>query len=129
MREKHLCFILAMSILLCSCAKMSDLSGKIAGVKAYETGVYIPSEQMEKFKDGKTTQADVIAALGHPNNKSSLNKKELWYYDYTKVAAYSYEENINESTVFEFNSKGILASHYKTNQRNTKTGNPLLDQK
>ena len=79
-----------------------------------ETGRYVSPEQMAQFEDGKTKQADVIAVLGHPNNKSQLNNREVWHYDYTKAPYLG--KIIDESSVFEFNAKGILLNHYKTNQ-------------
>lgn len=127
MKELFTCFLLLLA--LSGCAKITDITSSIYGVKAYETGIYVSQEQMNEFIDGKTNQSFIVEKLGHPNNKAQINNNEIWYYDYSKVAAYSYEENINESCVFEFNNKGILTSHYKTNQRNSKTGNPLLDYK
>lgn len=91
----------------------------------YETGQYVSEHQMSQFNDGKTTQADVVAAIGHPNKKAQLSGKELWYYDYTKIV--SFGTNINESSAFEFNSKGKLIQHYKTGARSQKTGNALID--
>ncbi|MCL1889750.1 MAG: outer membrane protein assembly factor BamE [Desulfovibrionaceae bacterium] len=108
--------IAVLTMLICACSALD-----------YKTGIYVSQEQMEKFENGKTKQADIIAALGHPNSKSQMNNVEVWYYDYTKIAALPFAGNINESSVFEFNAKGILMNHYKTNQRNTQTGNPLLD--
>ena len=95
--------------------------------KPYEEGIYVSQAQMEKFENGKTKQSDVVAAIGNPNNKSQIANGEAWHYDYTKISHFG--QNINELSVFEFDAKGILTNHYKTNQRNTKSGNPLLNRK
>lgn len=110
--------ITAMLLLANGCAKIQDLG-------AYTTGTEVSQSAMNSFVDGKTKQKDVIAAIGHPNDKSQLGKVEIWKYNFTKIRHVG--GNVSESAVFEWNSKGVLKSHYKTNGTSGKTGNALLD--
>ncbi|SQI41640.1 Uncharacterised protein [Leminorella richardii] len=110
--------LIATLSLVSGCAKMKDIG-------AYTTGTEVSQNVMNSFVDGKTKQKDVIAAIGHPNEKSQLGKVEVWKYNYTKIRHVG--SNVNESTVFEWNSKGVLKSHYKTNGGGGATGNALLD--
>jgi len=91
---------------------------------AYETGIFISQERMNLAIDGSSSQKDISDLYGHPNRKDQVSEKELWYYSYNKIRTVG--GNISESTVFEFNKKGTLLKHYKTNQSG-KTGNALLD--
>ncbi len=90
----------------------------------YKTGTEVTQTQMSQFVSGKTTQAEVIASVGHPNRKEPLSSKEAWYYDYNKIGAFS--GNVNESTVFEWDASKKLLDVYKTGKTG-KTGNALLD--
>lgn len=111
--------IVAVLLLVGGCAKVKDFG-------AYTTGTEISQATMDSFVDGKTKQKDVIAAIGHPNEKSQLGKVEVWKYNFTKIRHIG--SNVSESSVFEWNSKGVLKSHYKTNGGGSgSTGNALLD--
>ncbi len=101
------------------------LSGCASTPLDYKTGTEITSEQIAQFAPGKTTQPQVISAVGQPNKKEALSGKEAWYYDYNKVSAF-FGGNVSESTVFEWDSKGNLLQVYKTG-KSGKTGNALLD--
>lgn len=90
----------------------------------YKSGTQISQEQIAAVKPG-ATQADVVAKFGQPTKKMPLNGKEAWYYDYQKIGAL-FGGNVNESTVFEFDSTGKLLQSYKTGG-NKNTGNALLD--
>ncbi|GKX50029.1 hypothetical protein [Budvicia aquatica] len=109
---------LAIVFLVGGCAKVKDFG-------AYKTGTEVSQSVMDSFVDGKTKQSDVIAKIGHPNEKSQLGKLEIWKYNFSKITHFS--SNVNESAVFEWTSKGVLKSHYKTNGGGAATGNALLD--
>ncbi|WP_115717578.1 hypothetical protein [Gallaecimonas mangrovi] len=102
--------LLALGLSMSGCAAIDKVSHKLG----YETGVQVTAAQMKTFTDGKTTQKDVIKAIGHPMRKEMIRSTEAWYYDYTYIAPLPGQANTSEATVFEFNSKGILKSHYKT---------------
>lgn len=101
------------------------LSGCANSPLDYKTGTEVTQAQVAGFLPGKTTQAQVIAAIGHPNRKESLGQKEVWYYDYNKISAF-FGGHVNESTVFEWGVKGQLIQVYKTGKTG-KTGNALID--
>jgi outer membrane protein assembly factor BamE (lipoprotein component of BamABCDE complex) len=114
--KQILIVLLALSFFLLGCAS-TPLD--------YKTGTEVTQTQMSQFTVGKTTQAEVIAAIGHPNKKAALAAKEIWYYDYNKVGAL-FGDNVSESTVFEWDALGKLLQFYKTG-KSGKTGNTLLD--
>jgi outer membrane protein assembly factor BamE (lipoprotein component of BamABCDE complex) len=91
----------------------------------YKTGTEVTQSQLSQFVAGKTSQAQVISAIGQPNKKETLGKKELWYYDYNKISAL-FGGNVSESTVFEWDGAGKLIQSYKTG-KSGKTGNALID--
>lgn len=93
---------------------------------AMKTGTQVSAAQMAELVDGRSKQADVVAAVGHPNRKSQVGAKEVWYYDFSQIGQAIVGRNISESTVFEFNAKGVLVSHYKTGGQAGSSSNPLL---
>lgn len=109
---------MAIVFLVGGCAKMQDFG-------AYKTGTEVPQTVMDSFVDGKTKQNEVIAKIGHPNEKSQMGKLEIWKYNFNKIRHFG--GNVNESSIFEWSSKGVLKSHYKTNGGGSATGNALLD--
>lgn len=110
--------VAVMLLLFNGCAKIQDFG-------AYKTGTEVSQATMDSFIDGKTKQKDVVAAIGHPNDKSKVGKVEIWKYNFTKIRHIG--SNVSESAVFEWNSRGVLKSHYKTNGSGSNTGNALLD--
>lgn len=117
MNKVYLSSIFLLSLSFAGCGLTTDIG-------AYETGVYVNEEKMKGFTKGNSTQDDIIRFVGHPVRKEQLNEKEVWYYDYTKIRHFG--GNVSESTVFEFNSKGVLLQAYKTGNVGP-SGNPLLD--
>jgi outer membrane protein assembly factor BamE len=109
------CVFLAASLTACGTV------GSVLG--DYEEGRYITDQQMNAFTDKKTTQDDVVAAIGQPNRKADADGKVIWYYDYQRIK--SFGKNINESAVFEFDKKKVLVTHYKTGGT-ASSSNPLL---
>ncbi|MCB5162598.1 hypothetical protein [Marinomonas algarum] len=98
------------SSLLTGCAVVDDLTRSWS----YETGIDVSSEQMESLKDGKSDKSDVTRIVGYPSKKEIIRNTEIWYYNYTFIPPFPGQKNINRATVFEFNDKDILISHYKT---------------
>lgn len=90
----------------------------------HTTGTEISQEQMDALTAGKTTKQEVMDAFGAPARREQLGDTQVWYYDYSKIA--SFGKNVNESTVLEFDAKGILLSKSKSGSTG-KTGNALLD--
>lgn len=90
----------------------------------HTTGTEITREQMDALVVGKTTRQEVMEAFGAPARREQLGDTQVWYYDYSKIK--SFGKNVNESTVLEFNSKGILLSKSKSGSTG-KGGNALLD--
>lgn len=82
--------------------------------QTYSSGISVNELQMAALQDKEATQSDVQAALGQPSLKTTLQKGEMWRYDYTEFNA-SKRVDINETSVFEFDNKGLLITHYKTN--------------
>jgi outer membrane protein assembly factor BamE (lipoprotein component of BamABCDE complex) len=99
-----ICVLLVAS--LTACGSVGNVLGD------YEEGQRITDQQMRSFIDKKTTQDDVVAAVGQPNRKADADGKVIWYYDYQRIK--SFGKNVNETTVFEFDKKKVLVLHYKT---------------
>lgn len=76
------------SLAIASVAALSllPLSGCIHG-KSHSSlsGDYIGTGTYNRIKVGKTTEAWVLAALGEPTRKSSLEGGELWAYEYERT--------------------------------------------
>ncbi|PSM53310.1 hypothetical protein CRN67_00245 [Campylobacter blaseri] len=106
--------ILAVLLLFSGCANIVDFG-------AYTKGTEVTQAQMDLLTINKSKKSDVERIIGYPQRKSSVGKTEIWYYDFTKIRHIG--SNIDESSVFEFNKKGILTKKYKTNGSNN--SNPL----
>jgi outer membrane protein assembly factor BamE len=111
-----LALLVSASVLLHGCSALD-----------YKSGTPVSSQQLAQFQKGKTTQQQVIGAIGQPANKSEVSGKEIWTYPYTKIAALPFAPNVNESTVFEWSSKGVLLDVYKSGAAKGQSGNALLD--
>lgn len=93
---------------------------------AMKSGTQVSEAQMSSLIDGRSKQADVVAAVGHPSRKTQNGAKEIWYYDFNQIGQAIVGRNINETTAFEFNNKGVLVAHYKTGGQVGTSSNPLL---
>lgn len=91
-----------------------------------KTGTQVTETQMSSLIDNRSKQADVIAAIGHPTRLTQAGTKEIWYYDFTQIGQSIIGKNINETTAFEFNARGVLVAHYKTGAQQGNSTNPLL---
>lgn len=106
------------------CQQIANVSSPLD----YSTGVNISAAQMSSFIDKKTTKNDVIKAVGQPGTKSEVAGNEIWSYGYTFIPGvpFTSKKNLSETTVFEFDKRGVLVKHYKTGA-NTQSGNALLN--
>lgn len=102
--------------------------GSMSAPLDYSTGVNISTAQMQTFTDKKTTKADVLSTLGHPSSKTEVAGNEVWGYGYTFIPGVPFtgKKNISETTMFEFDKRGVLVQHYKT-ASNGQSGNALLN--
>lgn len=101
--------------------------GKLSDTMSYKTGTYVTAEQLNGLQNGKTTQDQVIKIIGFPTDKMNVSGKELWRYPYTKINAIPFAgDNQSETTVLEFNNKGVLLNSYKSNGSQGSSSNPLL---
>jgi outer membrane protein assembly factor BamE len=100
----------------------APMTSAIKNIGKYETGVYVSDATMSALVDHKSTQADVIGAVGRTGDRQLLGNREVWSYGYTKIA--SFGGNVSETTVFEFDRRGVLLAHYKTHG-NAGSGNAL----
>lgn len=120
MKKTLLAFAIISGFILSGCNSLPE------GVKdfgAYKSGTKITEEVMQQVKEKTSKQEDVIRLVGYPTRKEQISGKESWYYDYSRISHVASAEN--ETTVFEFNSKGILTAHYRTNKP-ANSSNPLL---
>ena len=113
---------IACAVLLSACGTVPGL----ADAGAMKTGTQVSAEQMAGIVDNKSTQADVVSRIGQPNRKAQVGKQVVWYYDFNQIGQALIGRNINETTVFEFNGKGTLISHYKTGGQPGTSSNALL---
>ncbi|WP_455821163.1 hypothetical protein [Pseudomonas cerasi] len=93
----------------------------------YKSGTQISNQQLATFQKGKTSQDDVVKAVGYPPKKDEVNEKEVWSYPYTKIAAFPFMPNSSETTVFEWSKKGVLLNAYKSGGTAASSDNPLLN--
>ncbi len=111
------------ALTLTGCAAVQKLDDKLS----YRTGSYVTVEQFNSLQKGKTTQDQAIQIIGFPHDKLNVSGKELWRYPYAKINAIPFAgENQSETTVLEFNSKGVLINAYKTAGSQGSSDNPLL---
>ncbi|MBZ7938795.1 MULTISPECIES: outer membrane protein assembly factor BamE domain-containing protein [Campylobacter] len=89
----------------------------------YQKGLEVNQDKLNSIVIGKSTQEDVEKIIGYPVRKTSLGNKEVWYYDFTRISSLPGFDK-DESTVFEFNKKGIVVKKYKTT--GSGNSNPLL---
>lgn len=104
MNFKNAISVLCLSTVLFGCV----------AVQTFATGTPVSAQQMAAFVDRQSTQQDVLAVIGQPPRKEMLGTKEVWRYDYTEFNKIR-GVDINETAVFEFDGKGVLVAHYKTN--------------
>ncbi len=90
----------------------------------YTNGVQVSDQDLESLRSGMTT-AEVERILGFPPEINEINGQEIWSYPYTEIRHFG--GSINETTIVRFDANGKLAKAYKTNSRNSPTGNPLVD--
>ncbi|AGN33511.1 hypothetical protein PflA506_p0016 (plasmid) [Pseudomonas fluorescens A506] len=121
---KNLFAVSVLAFSITGCQQIASVSAPLD----YSTGVNVNAAQMSAFKDRKTTKEDVIKEIGQPGNKAEVAGNEIWSYGYTFIPGmpFTSKKNISETTVFEFDKRGILVKHYKSSG-NTKSGNALLD--
>ena len=106
------------------CISLFVFSG-CAVFTGYESGKYITQAQMDSLVDKKSTSKDVITMIGQPSHKTMVNNREIWYYYYSKINHIT--ANVEETSVFEFDAKGVLQEHYKTaDSGGGSSGNPLM---
>lgn len=114
--------ILALTAILASAALLPACSAL-----DYKTGTQVTPQQLSQFQKGKTTQQQVINAIGYPAEKHELMGKEIWTYPFNKIAGMPFAPNISENTTFEWSTKGVLLDFYKSGGSPGKSGNPLLN--
>lgn len=105
---------------------LSDVGSAITSYfSGYENGTKVEQGYLDSVKAGKTTTKDVEKSIGLPTNKEAIKGGVAWRYPYTRIPHFG--ANTNETTVFEFDSKGVLKKAYKVKGRSDKVGNPLID--
>jgi outer membrane protein assembly factor BamE len=110
---------LAAMTMTAGCSVMSKLDAT--------SGTEVSQEKLKSFKQGQTRREDVIAALGHPPKKSEVLGNEVWTYPFTRITATPFAPNVSESTIFEFDKRGLLLRAYKSGGVPGESGNPMLD--
>lgn len=121
---KKIFVVAALLVAVTGCSQIAKVSAPLD----YTTGVNVSAAQMATFIDNKTTKNDVISAIGQPGSKSEVAGNEIWSYGYTFIPGvpFTSKKNVSETTVFEFDKRGVLAKHYKS-AANTQNTNPLLN--
>jgi len=120
---------LSLASLAVACAISLAACGTVPGLAdagAMKSGTQVSAEQMAAVIDNKSTQADVVSLIGQPNRKVQVGKQTVWYYDFNQIGQALIGRNINETSVFEFDGKGVLVSHYKTGGQPGTSSNALL---
>ena len=76
-------------------------------------GVRIDSEKLATIKKGETTKVQVISILGQPNEKSMIDNREIYQYQFISVRhnmGFGGGSQEHQSTVISFDEKGIVES-------------------
>lgn len=102
---------------------LSLIVGFLISACAYTQGTEVSEDKLNQLNVGKSTKADVESLVGNPQRRSDISGGEAWYYDFSKISANPFGGNVDESTVFEFNKKGVLTKKYKSQGSGNK--NPL----
>lgn len=117
---------IASAMLLQGCETTASLTNSATtafkNIGKYETGTLVNDAAMAALVDNKSTQTDVIAAIGRTTDRRMFSGREIWNYGYTRISQFG--GNVSETTTFEFDRKGVLVAHYKT-KGNTGSGNAL----
>lgn len=110
-------------VVVTGCQQIANVSAPLD----YSTGTNVSAAQMSAFTENKSTKDDVVKSIGQPDNKSEVSGTEIWSYGYTFIPGvpFTTKKNLSETTVFEFNKRGVLTKHYKTGT-DTQSSNPLL---
>ncbi|QWU80741.1 putative outer membrane lipoprotein [Campylobacter novaezeelandiae] len=87
-------------------------------------GLEVNQNKLDAIIIGKSTQEDIEKIIGYPIRKTNIGNKEIWYYDFTRITSLPRFDK-DESTVFEFNKRGIVVKKYKT--QGSENSNPLLN--
>ncbi len=74
----------------------------------YVQGTKVSSEQLASFIKGKTTKAEVVAALGGPQDIKLEGGKQVLVYKYQKIGGTPFSKNERSDVTFIFDDKGIL---------------------
>jgi outer membrane protein assembly factor BamE (lipoprotein component of BamABCDE complex) len=78
-----------------------------------EEGTKVSDEQIAKFTNGKTTRAEVVAALGGPQDTRVESGKQILIYRYRRTCAYCSGDEAS-TTTFIFNDQGVLQETMKS---------------
>lgn len=114
--------VVAAITILAGCGTVPGLDN----LGAMRTGTQISDVQLRQVVNNKTTQSEVVALVGHPNRKSQAGGRVIWSYDFTQIGQAIIGRNISETTVFEFNAKGVVVANYKTGGQGGQSNNALL---
>ena len=92
--------ILASAIFSTGCA---SVGGTFSG---YQSGTQVTEEQQNTFSIGKTTETELVKALGSPQQRQSIDGNIHCIYEYTEINHVS--ANKSESKTFIFGKNGRL---------------------
>jgi outer membrane protein assembly factor BamE (lipoprotein component of BamABCDE complex) len=116
-------------------SSIGSAASKVAGVAKDVGGNFIPSDYISGFPVSEEnlaslqpgmSEAEVETIIGMAPDVSASNKGDIWKYPYVKMAAWS-GENVNETTIVRFDSRGKLVKAYKVQGGGAAaSGHPLL---
>lgn len=94
--------------------KLLAVVGLAVAINGCSTGESVSATQMASLTDSQSTKSDVIKVLGPPDTREvEAGKNEEWTYGYTFVGVpFTSLKSRSKTTVFEFDSRGVLAKHY-----------------
>lgn len=106
---------------LCAAATGCGSTSKPVLIRGHQSGTEVTAEQSSAFTKGKTTSAEVWAALGAPQSQEQVGNELHYIYNYSEINHFA--PNKNESTRFIFSKNGKLKEIQKGKGQAT---NPLL---
>jgi uncharacterized protein YceK len=94
---------------------MAGCSTDMSEMFIQQEGVEVSRAKYNSFELGRTPSSVIRAALGEPSRKTKKAGHELWVYNFKRYSSnpLAIDDTRSQSTVFDFDSKGILQKRWQ----------------
>lgn len=108
--------MLSGEILMKNLMKAAGLAAAMATAGCVTVGRPFPTDKIAEIKTGKTTQAEIVAAYGHPYRTGLEDGDTTWTYMMYKVSPFTQS---TKDLYVRFNADGTVKSYaFNTNDGN-----------